>query len=138
MVLATLDMVVTKHNGLAGLLHRTKRSTNNCIESSSHRSDIFPTNAVQGIKCKQGCYEVVKKVKYAVIKIEDVVVGCRKTNQLPNSEVILDLDADAKNRHRRVCKDNFKAIKANITVLYENGDLLEAKKEEIIIDCVKK
>ena len=86
MILATLNMVVSpksKRKGLAGFLNRVKRSTiNSCIESrSSRRNDIFPPNAVQGIKCKQGCHEVIKTVKYAVIKIEDVVVGCRKTKQ---------------------------------------------------------
>ena len=135
-LLVTISLVVSsksKQKRLAGLLHRTKRSTGNCIESSTHRSDIFPRMA--NITCKPGCNKVEYEVQYAVvkIKIEKVVVGCRETQLLPNSQVNYN---PITGTFARVCKDGFKPMKANITTLHETDDRLEARRTEIIIDCV--
>ena len=136
MLLVTLSLAISseeKRKGLAGLVHRIKRSSGNCIESSTYRDDIFPRMA--NLTCKPGCQSIEYEIQYAVIKIEKFVVGCRKEKELPNSEIQVSFETGDVSR---VCKKGFKAKKINISRLHETAaDRLEVKSEEIIYDCVK-
>ena len=135
-LLVIISMVVSSDSGLAGVLRRTKRSTGNCILSSTHRDDIFPKNANREIMCNKSCHSVTTKVKYAKIEIkeETVVIGCRNTIYIPNNETYYN---PWTKKPFLSCKTGFKNRTESVPVLHENGDRWETRYEQVLIDCQK-
>jgi hypothetical protein len=139
-VLLTINLTVSseaKPTDHAGLIHRIKRSSRNCIQSisaSTPRNDTFPPIPGGNITCKPGCHTIEYEITYAVIKVERVVIGCRKDKKLPTQRQFLN----GKRKVTPVCRTGYTDIKRNISEAYKTNGRLEVREKEILIDCVNK
>jgi hypothetical protein len=117
-------MVVSSESGLSNLFHRTKRNSGGCLGTTKaiDRGNVFP-NQPQAInwsnrnitQCQKGCKKIIRKIKYAVIKEESIVIGCGLEG---SRNVFL-------NKIR--CDDGFEVRTVDIIVVKEsaNGDRLD-------------
>ena len=138
MVLLRINLMVSseaKPTDHAGLIHRIKRSSRNCIQSisaSTPRNDTFPPIPGGNITCKPGCHTIEYEITYAVIKVERVVIGCRNNKELPTQKQF------SNGKVISVCRTGYTDKKTNISEAYKTNGRLEVREKEILIDCVNK
>lgn len=129
------------HKELANSMPTSK--TDKCgIVSSNPPNNIFPKGAKPGIQCRKtaNCYNITHTVIYAVIHVEDVVIGCtddpkaaNAKHGIPNSRQIVIPNAAIPVSIQ--CDDKFEALTTPIPHLYQNGDRLENITVQAVYKC---
>lgn len=86
-------------------------------------------------RCRPGCHEVKLKVRYAEIKVETIVVGCRKSPFPSNARSVFILGQG----YVWQCVNGYEPTMAyQANVLYDDDDKLVFKQGKgVLIDCMK-
>ena len=125
------------------MLNRNRRATiDNCTFgiNSSYDSWRIPNNLSYPSQCKPHCHAVKWYISYVVIKKEEKIVACSKT-PLSGSKYTTTLRFlkgrfPSTRTKSIVCKRGYNLLMAQIDVIYQDGNTLLAKKENIVYGCM--
>ena len=125
------------------ILNRIKRATiDDCTFgiNNSYDSWRIPNKLSYPSQCKPHCHPVKRYISYVVIKKEEKIVACSKT-PLSSSKYTSTLRF-LKGRFPStltksiVCRKGCKPLSAQIDVVYQDGNTLTVKKENIDYGCM--
>ena len=125
------------------MLNRNRRATiDNCTFGMNSSYDYWriPNNLSYPSQCKPHCHAVKWYISYVVIKKEEKIVACSKT-PLSGSKYTTTLRFlkgrfPSTRTKSIVCKNGYKPLTAQIDVIYQDGNTLTAKKENIVYGCM--
>ena len=121
------------------ILNRIRRATiDNCTFgiNSSYDSWRIPNNLSYPSQCKPHCHAVKRYISYVVIKKEEKIVACSKTPLIGSKYTATHRFLKGRFPSTRtksiVCKRGYNLLMAQIDVIYQDGNTLLAKKENIV------
>ena len=125
------------------ILNRIRRATtDDCSFGINSFYDYWriPNKLSYPSQCKPHCHAVKRYISYVVIKKEEKIVACSKTplsgSKYTTTLRFLNGRFPSTRTKSIVCKKGYKALMAQIDVIYQDGNTLTAKKENIVYGCM--